>query len=679
MGDKTRIWSQWRARFRFCRICVWLFILAVICAVLWLNQIGLPDFAKRPLIDALRQQGIVLEFVRLRLNFVRGLVADNVRIGGESPASPSLTIEELQLKINYRALLRRKWQLDGVAIRHGKFVLPVSSSNDPPHSLVLDHIQTQLRFETNDLWTLDNFQASFAGANFFLSGWVADAGAVSKWGGFQGKRGRRGASQRQLKQIESALSQIHFSKNSQVSLNVHGDAKNINSFFLFLTVNAQSVGTPWGSAANVEVVAHSTRPPPRATAAPSPLEIRWKAQLKRLKTGMANADDVYCSGAWHAGGAIEWRSAISRLQSKKLNANYISCDGFWRAPEVEITNLYARLGGGWLRAAARLNLTSRELYFTNSSCFNLQAIAGLLTQKTRGRLEQFSLPQPPEFQAVGILVLPNWNHDFSRYWPNVQPGIRLAGQLAVTNAWIRGLSLGAVHARFSYSNEIWTVPEALVNRGASRLQIQGNENDRNREYQWRVSGAISSDVIGPFLTPKARREFDHSKFPRPLLLDARIHGRLYDYDSIVADGHARLADFSLHGEPVDRLESDFHYTRGIFKFLHPHLEAGAQTMHADEVRVDWPGDRVYFINGHGIANPQAVAKAIGPIEGRVMEPYHFMGLADVMVNGYAPLRDGTNADLDFQTVKPAQLQILNVRSRAVSGEIHWVGQTLILT
>lgn len=711
MGDKTRFWTKWRTRFRICRICAWLVILALVCVVFYLHRIGLPDYAKRPLIKALRQHGIALEFVRLCWDPWNGFVADNIRIGGESPDSPTLTLEKLQLQINYRALLHRKLQLDGVVLRHGKFILPISGSNDPPSALTFDHIQSELRFQTNDVWTLDNFQASFAGANFTLSGQVANASAVSNWGMFHGRKGLRGASQSQLKKIGTTLSQIHLNKDSQLSLNVRGDANHLNSFFVFLTVNAPGAQTPWGSAENMTLVAHSTvSVQSSGTATAPPLEIDWKAQVGRLKTDMAGADYVYCAGSWHASGEIDWRTEIARLQSKKLGVDYISCAGFWRAPMVEVTNLYARLGDGWLSAAARLNMTTREFSFTNSSCFNPDAIAGLLTEKERERLDELKLPQPPEIRATGSLFLPQWTNDMSNYWEaNVQPSARLNGYLAVTNPafgdfslseghasfsysnetligelairspTMKGFSLNEAYARFVYSNEIWTLPEALITRTTTRLQIQGYENDTTRNYQWHVRGSLSSDVVEPFLNPKAQREFRQYSFGRPLILDARIQGRLPDYDSIIADGHAALADFVLRGEPVESAESDFHYAHLIIDLQHPHLEAGVQSMHADEVRVDWPGDRIYFVNGQGVAEPQAVANAIGPLQAQVMKPYHFLAPAAAIVNGYAPLRDPTNADLDFKTVEPVKLEILNVRSTNVTGELHWMGQTLILT
>ena len=70
---------------------------------------------------------------------------------------------------------------DGVVLRHGKFTLPVTESNKPPAVLTVDQIQTELRFETNDVWSLDNFQANFADAKFVLAGELRNAQSITNW------------------------------------------------------------------------------------------------------------------------------------------------------------------------------------------------------------------------------------------------------------------------------------------------------------------------------------------------------------------------------------------------------------------------------------------------------------------------------------------------------------------
>ncbi|MGH7994584.1 MAG: hypothetical protein ACREDQ_13770, partial [Limisphaerales bacterium] len=80
MHNQTGFWRRCRTLLRHLRRLIILLVLVLICAIGWLNQIGLPDFVKRPLVETLRARGIELEFARLRLSLRRGLVADDVHI-----------------------------------------------------------------------------------------------------------------------------------------------------------------------------------------------------------------------------------------------------------------------------------------------------------------------------------------------------------------------------------------------------------------------------------------------------------------------------------------------------------------------------------------------------------------------------------------------------------------------
>ena len=103
--------------FRRFRITVWLLVLALLGALLYLTQVGLPDFAKQPLLDNLRARGVELQFSRLRLSWQHGIVAENVRFGrADESLSPELRVALVQMRLNHRALSRLQIQIDSLLL-----------------------------------------------------------------------------------------------------------------------------------------------------------------------------------------------------------------------------------------------------------------------------------------------------------------------------------------------------------------------------------------------------------------------------------------------------------------------------------------------------------------------------------------------------------------------------------
>src|SRR5439155_26149278 len=111
---------------RRCRIATLLLALAAVGALIYLNQVGVPDFLRRPLLEKLRARGLDLQMSTLKLRFYRGLVAEDVKIGAmNDTAGPRLTAKEAEVKLNSLALLKLKLQVRAVGLRDGKFFWPV--------------------------------------------------------------------------------------------------------------------------------------------------------------------------------------------------------------------------------------------------------------------------------------------------------------------------------------------------------------------------------------------------------------------------------------------------------------------------------------------------------------------------------------------------------------------------
>lgn len=243
---------RWRKYFRRCRITLLLVVLALVGALIWLNLFGLPDFLRHPLVAKLRERGLDLQFSTLRLHFYRGIVAEQVqaeRLGDE--AGPRFAAKEADLNLSWSALLQLRLAVSAVVLRDGQLTFPISDTNAPDRALAVEKIRVHLRFLEDDSWSLDDFQAAFAGADFLLSGVITNASALrdlrfSRGTGTAPRPPPGGMVQQRLRRFADTLEQIRFTSRPEMRAVLSGDARQWESFTLRLTVNAPDADTPWG-------------------------------------------------------------------------------------------------------------------------------------------------------------------------------------------------------------------------------------------------------------------------------------------------------------------------------------------------------------------------------------------------------------------------------------------------
>jgi len=659
-------WRKCRLTFRWLRFAVWGVALLALLAGAWFNLIGLPDFLKTRLVATLRQRGVELEFSRMRLRYVHGLVAENVRLGGAQNAGlPVLTVGEVQLRLNYPALLHGRLQLDGLVLRNGKFTLPLS----PTNTLALRNLQTELRFQTNDAWSLDHFRAEFAGVRISLAGTVAHPLAVRDWKIFSGKTaGEHGVTAESLQQFSDTLDQIRFTGQPQLNMTVDGDAHDVHSFIVRLNADVPAARTPWFSARHLQLAASLTAP----ADAPAEADPAWGFWTNALPFRLA------------------WIARTTELHADSLRTGAAECAGVWRAPELAVTRLAAQLGGGKLAAAATLDITTRTVTFTNESSFDLHAVAALLTEKTRDRLAEISWIQPPQIHATGALQLPAWTNGAADWRADIEPSVRLRGELAFTNALADGVApLDSVRTHFTYTNLIWSLPDLEIINGRTRLSLNIEECEMTKNFRCRIAGEFDAASVKPFLmTSNAVRGYGHLNFTEPLELNLDVTGSLREFEQLAATGHIALNHFAIRQQTVDRLTADLSYSNLTVEFLHPQLSraGGTQTFAAEKLTLDIAGQRLFFIGGEGNVEPAVVSRAIGPKTAKAMEPYEFLAIPQARVNGCVPLQhraDGElvtdEADLRFDVLGTTPFRWRKFETPAITGTIHWWKNFIILT
>jgi hypothetical protein len=100
---------------------------------------------------------------------------------------------------------------------------------------------------------------------------------------------------------------------------------------------------------------------------------------------------------------------------------------------------------------------------------------------------------------------------------------------------------------------------------------------------------------------------------------------------------------------------------------------------------DLAGQRLFFVGGLGHVEPMVVARAIGPKTAEAMEPFQFLALPTVRVNGCVPLKQENDdlvlddADTNFELDGTAPFRWKKFETPAITGTIRWWKNFLILT
>ena len=114
-------------------------------ALLWLHFAGLPRALHEPLVEAAKREGLDIDFTRMRLSFMQGLVLDEVEMRAERlPEAPEVAVDRAAISLNWRELLRGRVELTSLDLRGAQLFLPVSSAGGVTRTLRLTKARARL-------------------------------------------------------------------------------------------------------------------------------------------------------------------------------------------------------------------------------------------------------------------------------------------------------------------------------------------------------------------------------------------------------------------------------------------------------------------------------------------------------------------------------------------------------
>jgi hypothetical protein len=256
-------------------------------AFVHLNQIGVPEVLKRPLLNQIRERGAELDFSRMRVRLGRGLVLENVNLTRPGGAAGEVIYAgELQLKLGWRDLLALKAPgLRGVTLRDGHVSLPLQAgTNTTPFPFRITQVSGRLRFDGADDWTLETLTAACHGGRLNAQGTVTNA---AKLRARQRDRTRPdaapttpGAFRRELLRYARALDQMSFKNPPELALTFHADLTQPEHSTLDATLKAAAAESELGRFEHLQV-ALTAKP---AAAPPALMSIQLKFESAAAKT-----------------------------------------------------------------------------------------------------------------------------------------------------------------------------------------------------------------------------------------------------------------------------------------------------------------------------------------------------------------------------------------------------------
>jgi len=500
--------------------------LGILVFFLYLNQVGLPDFIKDPLLEKLRVRGVELRFSRLRLRWYEGIVAENVRFGRTAdPFTPELSLREVKVSLDYKALARLKFQVDSLILRRGRLVVPIEETNGPARQLSIENIQTTLRLLPDDQWALDHFTAGFAGARIRLSGTVTHASSVREWKFFSTQKPLpRGALQNRFRQLADTLERIHFSTPPDLNLELHGDAREPQSFTIRLSVSAPDAEMPWGTLSRGHFHA---RLYPASSNMVSHAELRLEAEGARTTWG--NTSDLQ----------LRIRLAAIETDPNLVDGKLILSTRTVETKWGNATN--TQFNAGWIHSLTNpVPLSGRGQF----SCEGLET--ALLDGVKAQNIEVVArLSEGKSVSQSG----PHWG-----WWTNIEP---------YALDW--GCRIGAVQSEK-------LVAESLAVQGKWRAPQLTITNLDAKLYQGELKASAKLDVSDRELNASLQTDFDPHKISRLLteggqrwldqfswVQSPRVNGNI---GLILPAWTNRHPDWRAEVQPKLRIEGEFSAKKG---------------------------------------------------------------------------------------------------------------------
>ena len=567
-------------------------VLMVIGVFIYLNQVGLPPFAKSLLQAELRANGLNLEFKRLRWRLERGLVAEGVQLDITSTnAQPTLVADELKIRLNRQALLTGTPEISSVLLSNGQLGLPLLSE-DSLDALQFDvnDVQTKLSFPSPNLWLLDNFHATCLGIQMTLQAEITNAFALKSW---RAKRRPQSAPPkwpRILQQILQIRNDVEFTGTPTLAIKLSADAAHPEKSTADLNLQCEAMDSPWGSMQDFSLRVAADEPV--SESAPE-FSSRWTLAIGQLDREDVSVKSLVFSGNFThdaVSGAI--RSANWTLNSGPAKHLLTEMDSVQvigtTHPKEELPD--------WLQSA--MEFVIQNAAFKDGAIQRTRLSTNLRHQGLNWRTAEGSWEATLEKTHTQWANIDQCTLDgqVRHAAPTAAPGPPLTGPwrhledlLLTLNLSAQGVEGDTVEAESFNASLSWSSPNLQIERIQSELyrgglDFTGSLGAIDRRVS--LDGRFDFDVhqIMHLLTEKGRRWLRQYQFELPPKVHVKAQVTLPEWDdpnpdwrgevkpSMSIDGGFTVGKAAFRTVPVTAASSSIQFTNMTWRLPDLHVK-----------------------------------------------------------------------------------------------------------
>ena len=248
---------------------------------------------------------------------------------------------------------------------------------------------------------------------------------------------------------------------------------------------------------------------------------------------------------------------------------------------------------------------------------------------------------PDRLQAAAAAVVTNYDFPLRLELqvgpaPVAELAERFSGRLEFSRAVLRAVPVERLDASFRREGNEVRIDQAAIQLDAgpyaSRLTIQDGYYllDRKR-FEARAAGTLNPHVLKPVMTPNIRAIVDWFGIREPIQGDVTVGGTVGD-PAIYCFGPVQATNLAINGVAIQSVQGRLDVTNEVLHLRGVTLVRPEGVARGD-AHMAFSNQTLRLEQVDSTVDPRAVAKMIGPVAARFLEPFRINGPVHARVDG----------------------------------------------